>query len=963
MSIPFGPKRKEEWNKIVEELRLRKSEFPSLLFHYFEQLATFYEHKTYDQLYCLTLCAQIEHFEDGAYQKEFAKFVNLCRKYYATDEESYQSFQKKMGGQALSVAECEAIERKSFDRVKKIQENTQFQYEKKERETKIAKEKEVDEKKRSIKRQYLIVEESSTEAGNFANKAKTCSLNVNEQLGEIQELGISIEFETAETVKSTSESAKKMLTAAKQETAGAKNAAEEAKKCAETAKNTSEKLSPVAESLGDSESLQIASQGESLAKQAVLSAQTALSYATQAASDYSIAETEIKKIAAIFVKKNEAEKTRKLAQRKAETNKKRSVFAMHFFTALVGILFLAIDYVVFYPPFDGVLSYIFGGIFLYTIIAYLGLGFVSAALNCSANGFDKFKQLDSGDTLGQIVLAGLGAGLVFWLIDLVVIDSYFWDYIFDLLEYSSIGLALLLASYYVMHDLKKNYSKLCIPLFGAILIGLSVALVNSFELDVSKNVDSQTELVAKEKIDNNISRYDEAPQDDVADTIKSQVPGYRIETRSLVEKNGFVDCAICIAENLWKWKFVSLGVLFVLIAVARKHFFVVVFVLLFLYAGATFAVYQMQDKEPEFTYYVINDFRDGNDYYAQDIGGKIWLAQNMRVVINGSFTDKNDNHFYTWEAAQKACPAGFELPSQEDFETLVNTVGDANALKSVTKWNENAVGNNAVGFTLLPTGFYSFHDEKFKRQGKMAGLWTSTEGKKGAYRFKVEAENTEIAYNDLDKRYGLAVRCVQSQVPEIQESFVDSAYVADSLAALAEQQERRAVYEKVSKTMEWEDPRNGASYKVKQYGDRLWLGSNLRYSVANSYCYDDRATNCAAYGVLYTWQAAMNACVDPWRLPHDADWGALKLLSDDGELDVWNQEYGFAAVAGGYRDENDGKYDLEEERANFWSSTEAGTKFASYWSINSDEETFSRHKYGKQGAFAVRCVMDVLGVY
>jgi uncharacterized protein (TIGR02145 family) len=40
-------------------------------------------------------------------------------------------------------------------------------------------------------------------------------------------------------------------------------------------------------------------------------------------------------------------------------------------------------------------------------------------------------------------------------------------------------------------------------------------------------------------------------------------------------------------------------------------------------------------------------------------------------------------------------------------------------------------------------------------------------------------------------------------------------------------------------------------------------------------CYDNNSNHCEAYGRLYTWEDANNACPDGWRLPSNTGWNTL----------------------------------------------------------------------------------------
>ncbi|MEO9872355.1 FISUMP domain-containing protein [Ekhidna sp.] len=56
---------------------------------------------------------------------------------------------------------------------------------------------------------------------------------------------------------------------------------------------------------------------------------------------------------------------------------------------------------------------------------------------------------------------------------------------------------------------------------------------------------------------------------------------------------------------------------------------------------------------------------------------------------------------------------------------------------------------------------------------------------------------------------------------------------------------------------------------------RTWMAENLAYEVPESFCYKNEPAYCEAYGRLYTFQAAKEACPDGWHVPTIAEWKLL----------------------------------------------------------------------------------------
>ena len=68
------------------------------------------------------------------------------------------------------------------------------------------------------------------------------------------------------------------------------------------------------------------------------------------------------------------------------------------------------------------------------------------------------------------------------------------------------------------------------------------------------------------------------------------------------------------------------------------------------------------------------------------IGNQVWKAKNLNDASKGGkcYDDKPENcekygRLYTWEEAMKACPSGWHLPSNEEWEALVSSAGGMDA--------------------------------------------------------------------------------------------------------------------------------------------------------------------------------------------------------------------------------------------------------------------------------------------
>lgn len=177
----------------------------------------------------------------------------------------------------------------------------------------------------------------------------------------------------------------------------------------------------------------------------------------------------------------------------------------------------------------------------------------------------------------------------------------------------------------------------------------------------------------------------------------------------------------------------------------------------------------------------ITDTRDGHTYKALTIDGKKWIMENMQYDVPGSICENcsQNGRLYSFTEALDACPEGFSLPSQTDYESLmlnakknknfvqalyellkIDSITSGKSLKSKTSWN----GSDLIGFNAIPTGFYSFKDSIVKRFNETTGFWTSDLTTKGIIRMKIENNEDTISFGSLNRNYGFSVRCVERAV-------------------------------------------------------------------------------------------------------------------------------------------------------------------------------------------------------
>lgn len=131
------------------------------------------------------------------------------------------------------------------------------------------------------------------------------------------------------------------------------------------------------------------------------------------------------------------------------------------------------------------------------------------------------------------------------------------------------------------------------------------------------------------------------------------------------------------------------------------------------------------------------DSRDSMNYKQIVVDGKTWMAENLRFKTDSSFCYNDDEsmcqkygRLYTWASAKEACPVGWHLPSEEEWNGLRKFVNWRPAsLRSKTEWG--VPGQDDYNFNVLPAGHRNSNSSAepavFEGQGTLASFWTSSE--------------------------------------------------------------------------------------------------------------------------------------------------------------------------------------------------------------------------------------------
>jgi len=129
------------------------------------------------------------------------------------------------------------------------------------------------------------------------------------------------------------------------------------------------------------------------------------------------------------------------------------------------------------------------------------------------------------------------------------------------------------------------------------------------------------------------------------------------------------------------------------------------------------------------------DPRDGKKYKTVKIGKQTWMAENLNYATEGSKCYDNEpenckkfGRLYNWDEAMKACPVGWHLPSEKEWEILSDFVGinSGEKLKAKSGWQNNGNGTDKYNFSALPGGRGFI---RFVKIDSIAFWWSSSASK------------------------------------------------------------------------------------------------------------------------------------------------------------------------------------------------------------------------------------------
>ena len=359
----------------------------------------------------------------------------------------------------------------------------------------------------------------------------------------------------------------------------------------------------------------------------------------------------------------------------------------------------------------------------------------------------------------------------------------------------------------------------------------------------------------------------------------------------------------------------------------------------------------------------------GHDYALVAIGDRCWFQENLRTThyANGDAIPHLQDEvewaatgqgayalydgdsalaavyglLYNWTTTadpRGACPNGWDVALEEEWNDLINSVGGFSAAGGALKeagtihWAApNTGATNSSGFTALPAGERGYGEVGFTGMGEDAYFWMSNYTGSVARSVRLYADDQALTVSSISSQRGQSIRCIRNPAAfgctdinflefDPEANVDDGGCVTPSIpgctiGGYVEYNPQANVNDGSCQTLGGCSDTttvsyDGYDYEVVAIGTQCWFRENLRaskyrngdvipavidpvewsntYTGARIALYNDE-TNAEQFGYLYNLYAVQDQrqlCPVGWHVSTDEEWQEMETFLGMSPLDV-----------------------------------------------------------------------------
>ena len=173
------------------------------------------------------------------------------------------------------------------------------------------------------------------------------------------------------------------------------------------------------------------------------------------------------------------------------------------------------------------------------------------------------------------------------------------------------------------------------------------------------------------------------------------------------------------------------------------------------------------------------DNRDNNTYGTVKIGDQIWMTENLRYALANESWDYNNDptnttfngRLYSWSGAATAAPAGWHLPTDDEWKTLETELGMPASDLNINNYSTPRGTNQGIqlqvggssGMEFYPAGYRS--GTSYSALGNRTYLWVNTTNTNGdPYRRRLVINDPSVyRFTNPEAGFAISIRLIKDE--------------------------------------------------------------------------------------------------------------------------------------------------------------------------------------------------------